>query len=117
MTAFPDLRTTSESLTAEADRVVCRFDSRGTHLAAFGNIPPTGKTGRVTGQLEFHFAGDKVSEVWVDYDLFGLLGHLGVTPAKACPASRGIIISSCSSRADCRRRCLTSCAGRDRSSG
>lgn len=83
MTAFPDLRFTIESLTAEADRVVCRFDSHGTHLAAFGNIPPTGKTGRVTGQLEFHFAGDKVSEVWVDYDLFGLLRQLGVIPAQA----------------------------------
>jgi steroid delta-isomerase-like uncharacterized protein len=83
MTAFPDLTFTIASLTAEADRVVCRFDSRGTHRAAFGNIPPTGKTGRVTGQLEFHFAGDKVSEVWVDYDLFGLLRQLGVLPALA----------------------------------
>jgi steroid delta-isomerase-like uncharacterized protein len=83
MTAFPDLSFTIESLTAEGDHVSCRFDGRGTHRGPLMGIPATGKTGSVTGQLEFRFAGDKVAEVWVNYDLFGLLRQIGVIPALA----------------------------------
>jgi steroid delta-isomerase-like uncharacterized protein len=80
MKAFPDLSFAIESLTAEGDRVSCRFDGRGTHLGPLMGIPATGKTGSATGQLEFRFAGDKVAEVWVNYDLLGLLRQLGAIP-------------------------------------
>jgi steroid delta-isomerase-like uncharacterized protein len=82
LAAFPDLAFTIESLTAEGDRVACRFEGHGTHRGPLMGIAATGKTGAVTGQLEFRFAGDKVAEVWVNYDLFGLLRQLGVIPAQ-----------------------------------
>jgi len=82
MTAFPDLTFTIESLAAEGDRVVWRFDCRGTHRGPLMGIPATGKSGAVTGQAEFRFAGDKVAEIWINYDLFGLLRQLGVVPAQ-----------------------------------
>jgi steroid delta-isomerase-like uncharacterized protein len=81
MTALPDLKFTIENLAADGDRVVWRFGSRGTHRGPLMGIPATGKTGTVTGQVEFRFAGDKVAEIWINYDQFGLLRQLGVIPA------------------------------------
>jgi steroid delta-isomerase-like uncharacterized protein len=80
MTALPDLEFTIESLIAEGDRVVGRFNSRGTHLGPLMGIPATGKSGLVTAMVEFRVAGGKVAEVWVNYDLFGLLRQIGVIP-------------------------------------
>jgi len=81
--SFPDLAFSIDDLIAEGDRVLWRFTSRGTHLGPLGPIPATGKTGTVTGMVLFRFAGDKVAEVWVNLDLFGLLQQLGVVPAMA----------------------------------
>jgi len=81
MTALPDLKFTVESLTAEEDRVIWRFASRGTHTGPLMGIPPTGKSITVAGLVEFRFTGDKVSEVWVNFDQFGMLRQLGVIPA------------------------------------
>ena len=81
MTALPDLKFTVESLTAEDDRVIWRFVSRGTHTGPLMGIPATGKSATVTGLVEFRFTGDKVSEVWVNFDQFGMLRQLGVIPA------------------------------------
>jgi steroid delta-isomerase-like uncharacterized protein len=81
MTALPDLKFSVESLTAEDNRVIWRFISRGTHTGPLMGIPATGKSAAVTGLVEFRFAGDKVSEVWVNFDQFGMLRQLGVIPA------------------------------------
>jgi len=81
LSAFPDLRFSIENLAADGDRVIWRFDSRATHRGPLMGIPPTGKTGTITGQVEFRFAGDRVAEIWVNYDQFGLLRQLGVIPA------------------------------------
>ena len=81
MTALPDLTFSIESLTAEDERVIWRFVSRGTHGGPLMGIPPTGKRATVTGLVEFRFTGDKVSEVWVNFDQFGMLRQLGVIPA------------------------------------
>jgi len=80
---FPDLEFTIESLAAEGDRVILRFGWRGSHRGQFANIPATGKAAAATGLVEFRFAGDRVAEVWVTYDLFGILQQLGVIPAAA----------------------------------
>ncbi|MGH8563094.1 MAG: ester cyclase [bacterium] len=48
-TAFPDMRITIEVILEEEDRVAARWFVEATHTGNFGDIPPTGKRVRVTG--------------------------------------------------------------------
>lgn len=79
--AFPDLHFTIEDQIAEGDRVVTRWTARGTHTGTFNGIPPTGKTGIVSGIDIDRIANGKVVECWPNADELGLLQQLGVIPA------------------------------------
>ena len=79
-TAFPDATFTIEDLLAEGDEVLWRYNFHGTDTGPFGAIPPTGKTGDMTGMGLFRFVGGKVAEVWVNADQLGLLQQLGLVP-------------------------------------
>jgi steroid delta-isomerase-like uncharacterized protein len=80
LTAIPDLHITIQDQIAENDLVATRYVMRGTHQAAFANIPPTGKQFTVTG-IEMHrFADGKLIELWNVVDLLGMLQQLGVLP-------------------------------------
>ncbi len=83
LTALPDLHFTIDDLIAEGDKVLWRFTSRGTQTGPLMNIPPSGKAGAATGMALFRLADGKIVEVWVNYDLLGLLQQLGVIPAMA----------------------------------
>jgi steroid delta-isomerase-like uncharacterized protein len=82
-TAIPDLTFTIDDLIAEGDKVVWRFTSQGTHDGPLGPIPPTGKVANVTGMVLFRFANGKVTEVWVNVDILGLMQQIGVIPVMA----------------------------------
>ena len=81
--AFPDLHFTVEDLIADADKVVWRFASTGTHGGAFMGIPATGKRGNVSGIVIFRFENSRIAEGWVNFDALGLMQQLGVIPALA----------------------------------
>ena len=83
LTAMPDLHFTVDDLLAEGDKVVWRFTARGTQTGPLMNLPPTGRTGESTGIVIFRLADGKIAEVWVNYDLLGLLQQLGAIPAMA----------------------------------
>jgi steroid delta-isomerase-like uncharacterized protein len=83
LTALPDLHFAIDELIAEGDKVLWRFTSRGTQTGPLMNIPPSGKTCVVTGMALFRLSDGKIAEVWVNYDLFGLLQQLGVIPVMA----------------------------------
>ena len=78
--AFPDRRYTVEDLLAEGDKVVVRFTTGGTHLGEFQGIPPTGKSGFVTGITICRVESGKIVEQWVEFDQLGLLQELGIIP-------------------------------------
>lgn len=79
--AFPDLQITVEDQIAEGDKVVTRWRARGTHTGVFQGIPPTGKSGEISGTIIDRIAGGKVVECWSNTDDLGLLQQLGVMPA------------------------------------
>jgi steroid delta-isomerase-like uncharacterized protein len=81
--AFPDIHFTVEDQIAEGDRVVTRWTARVTHSGSFRGIPPTGKSGVVTGITIIRVAGGKVVEGWTNKDDLGMLQQLGVLPAPA----------------------------------
>ena len=78
--AFPDVRTTIEDLVAEGDTVVKRFTVRGTHTGDFNGIPPTGKQFTLEGIDILRLVDGKIQEIWIGYDMLGMLQQLGVMP-------------------------------------
>ena len=77
--AFPDYTHTPEEILAVGDRVVLRTTNRATHSGDFQGIAPTGR--RISfGQIAIYRMVDgKISEVWEEADLLGLMQQLGAT--------------------------------------
>src|SRR5918996_3080291 len=76
-TAFPDIEDTVEEIVAEADKVVVRWRSRGTHQGEFMGVPPTGRDVAFTGMRLFRISENKIAESWVNIDERGLQEQLG----------------------------------------
>ena len=78
---FPDYDITPEDIVAEGDKVVKRWAFQGTHSGEFAGIPPTGKRVTMRGITLYRLAQGRVSEMYWNYDVFGLLQQLGAIPA------------------------------------
>jgi len=78
---FADYDITSEDIVAEGDKVVKRWVFQGTHSGEFAGIPPTGKRVTMRGITLYRLAQGRVSEMYWNYDVFGLLQQLGAIPA------------------------------------
>jgi len=76
--AFPDLHTTIDLVVAEANMVVVRWTTEGTHTGHWGNVPPTGKRASFSGVNIFRIESGKVVELWNHRDDLGLMQQLGV---------------------------------------
>jgi steroid delta-isomerase-like uncharacterized protein len=76
-TAFPDIQDTVEDIVAEADKVVVRWKSRGTHQGEFMGVAPTGRDVTFTGMRLFRIAENEIVESWVNIDERGLREQLG----------------------------------------
>jgi steroid delta-isomerase-like uncharacterized protein len=79
-TAFPDIRDAVEDIVAEADKVVVRWTSRGTHQGEFMGVAPTGRHVTFTGMRLFRIAENEIAESWVNIDARGLQEQLGTVP-------------------------------------
>ena len=77
--AFPDYAHTPEEILAVGDTVVLRITNRATHTGDFQGVAPTGR--RISfGQIAiYRMADGKISEVWEEADLLGLMQQLGAT--------------------------------------
>jgi predicted ester cyclase len=78
--AFPDLRWTTEEVTAQGETVVARLLARGTHQRELMGIPPTGKHVTWTETHIFRVAAGKLVEHWTNVDQVGMLQQFGVLP-------------------------------------
>jgi predicted ester cyclase len=79
-TAFPDLRLTIEVLLEGDGRAAARYFGEATHRGPFGEIPPTGKRVRVTGEAIIRVENRRIVEEHANADALGLLQQLGVLP-------------------------------------
>jgi predicted ester cyclase len=77
---FPDTHFTLLDVIAEGDKVACHYVFRGTHTGEYLGIAPTGKPVTCTGTTIYRIAGGKITEIWGDMNLLGLLQQLGVLP-------------------------------------
>lgn len=79
-TAFPDVQFTIADQIAEEDKVVTRWTGRGTNTGPLMGMPPTGRAMTITGISIERFVDGKIAEVWVNFDLLGMLQQLGAVP-------------------------------------
>jgi steroid delta-isomerase-like uncharacterized protein len=79
--AFEHLNVTIEDMIAENDKVVARFTARGIHKGNFMDLPATGKSIIMTGIEIFRIKDGKITEIWAEANLFGLMQQLGMIPA------------------------------------
>ena len=78
LAAFPDIRLTIEDQVVVGDKVAMRWVAEGTHTAALGPVPPTGRRVRVDGLFLDHVRDGKVVERWEQWDQMGMLQQLGL---------------------------------------
>jgi steroid delta-isomerase-like uncharacterized protein len=81
LSAFPDLKVTSDFQVAEGDKVVMRYTATGTHTGELMGMPATGKRVHMTGISIARVAGGKIVEEWNEADMMGMMQQLGVVPA------------------------------------
>ena len=78
--AFPGLRFTVEDLFGEGDRIAVRWRMDGVHQGVFLGNSPTGKPVVNRANVIFGFRGDRISDLWIQFDGIGFLKQLGGLP-------------------------------------
>ena len=84
-TAFPDLHLVVSDLIAEGDRVVTRCTTSGTHLGDYFGVPPTGRHVVISEVQVFRITDTRIQELWLTFNVLGLLGQIGMIPAGGLP--------------------------------
>lgn len=78
--AFPDIQWTIKETIAEGDKIVARFETRGTHNGPFMGVAPTGKSICMTALNIYRFEDGKIVEELGQPDIFGLMVQIGAIP-------------------------------------
>ena len=78
---FPNVHFAIEDFVSQGEKVVARWTFHGTHDGNFMGITATGKEASVAGIAVYRIADEKIEEVWLSWDVFGLLKQLGVLAA------------------------------------
>ena len=86
--AFPDFRFEIQELFAHEDKVVARWRASGTHRGEFLGLAPTERRATVEGLSIDRWAGDRIVESWIAYDVLSILQQLGAAPAPGSTTER-----------------------------
>lgn len=85
-TAFPDLHMTVEDCIAHGDRVVTRCITRGTQRGDYFGTPPTNRRVAITEVQIYRIEDGQIVEMWLVFNVLGVLQQLGMIPAGGFPA-------------------------------
>ena len=72
----PNFHNTVLATITEGDQTFARLSYTGTHRGEVFAIKPTGRTFEYAGAAVFSFNDDRITEVWVLGDIYGLLQQL-----------------------------------------
>jgi predicted ester cyclase len=75
--AFPDLHARATHYVAEGDKVVGRFEVKGTHLGDFMGLAATGRAVHYEEIAIVRFAGSRIVEHWAVADALAIMQQLG----------------------------------------
>jgi steroid delta-isomerase-like uncharacterized protein len=76
--AFPDLTCSVDHVIAERNEVVIHWTVRGTHRGNFLGAAATNRAATVSGTSIHQIEGDKITELWSDWNLQSLQDQLGL---------------------------------------
>lgn len=74
--AFPDIRYQIDDVIVSGDRIVLRWEGRGTHQGEYLGVQGTGRPIRYRGITLYELRDGRISHVWVSADLLSLLRSL-----------------------------------------
>jgi steroid delta-isomerase-like uncharacterized protein len=74
--AFPDIRYTIDDVITSGDRIVLRWEGRGTHQGEYLGVQGTGRPISYRGITMYELRDGRISRVWVSADLLSLLRNL-----------------------------------------
>ena len=72
----PDFHNTVLATITEGDQTVARLSYTGTHRGEIFGVEPSGRVFEYAGAAVFSFGEDRIAEVWVLGDIYGLLEQL-----------------------------------------
>jgi steroid delta-isomerase-like uncharacterized protein len=78
--ALPDHNTDVKDEIVTDDRIVYRWETRGTHDGDFFGVPPTGKKLVSRGMTIMRTDNGKIAEIWESIDILGLMQQMGAIP-------------------------------------
>ena len=78
--AFPDITFTLHESIVQGNRAALSWMSTGTHRGKIMNIPPTGRTIKVSGVTTLSMHNGLVSHALILWDVAGLLRTIGLLP-------------------------------------
>ena len=73
---FPDFTNEIEEVISEGDKAFAKLTYRGTHRGEVFGFAPTGRRIEYAGAAIFKFRDDRISEVWVLGDIYGLISQI-----------------------------------------
>ena len=76
ISGFPDYHFELVHLVAEGDMVAALMPFSGTHTGHVLDLPPTGRTVRVSEMVFFRIDGGKIAEAWEEWDEQGMRRQL-----------------------------------------
>ncbi|MCK7483898.1 MAG: ester cyclase [Candidatus Moduliflexus flocculans] len=110
--AAPDVKFAIEDFFVKGDRMVSIFTMTGTITGPFGtpmgDLPPTGKSFRLTGAAVDRIVGGKIVESWMYFNPLDVLSAAGLHFGPALQRGRAIEETFAPSRKGPRPRRLTS---------
>jgi predicted ester cyclase len=81
LAAFPDIRVTTDLRCAYGNQVISWVSMRGTHLAPWQGIPPTGRQITLRTVAQHRIEGGRIVEDWVIVETLGFYQQLGLVPS------------------------------------
>ena len=81
--AFPDMHWSVEEQLTDGDRVLTRFEWRGTHRGTFLGVPATGRPVKVWGMVIDRVIEGRIKETRILMDTLGLMIQIGVVDPPA----------------------------------
>lgn len=83
--SFPDQQVTLHEMVAEGDYVAVRATYSGTQTGPMAEFPATGRAVSSPFLALFRIEGERIAELWVEWDNVALLTQLGLFPPPAGP--------------------------------
>lgn len=78
--AFPDIHYRLDEVIVSGDLVTIRWTCEGTHRGELLGMAPTGRGISTTGLILIRLDGEKLREMWSQWDVFGMMRQLGAAP-------------------------------------